>query len=219
MVCVSEALVAACRDVGPAAQLTVIRNGLPPQDAPGVPRDPAAGDRLRVGFFGMYARWKGFELVREWIGKAGPNIEWHLYGDPAPELRAACGELQAQQLPNVVFHGWVDNAGAMDGIDVLVHTSIAFDPYPTVLLEAARAGIPALASDLGGAREIVADGVTGLLFSPSDPDAGYRHLMTLAADLNRRERMGEAARRRFAAEFRIEPMVDAYRALWHATGG
>lgn len=213
MVCVSEALARACRDAGLGADLTVIHNGLPPPSSASSAERPRDG-AVRVGFFGLYARWKGFETVREWIERADVDLEWHLYGEAAPELRAACAELQAKQLPNVVFHGWVDSAGSMEGIDILIHASLAFDPYPTVLLEAARAGIPAVASDLGGSREIVKHGVTGFLFSPSDPAAGYRHLRTLAAAANLRAGFGATARQRFETEFGVDRMVASYLDLW-----
>ena len=213
LVCVSKAVEEACRNAGFEVDYSVIRNGLFPAPARSFGR---RGGPVRMGFFGLYARWKGFETVRTWIDAAGPGIEWHLYGDPAPALREACEELKSKRPPNLFFHGWVDSPQLMDGIDVLVHASTEFDPYPTVLLEAARAGIPAVASNLGGSREIVEDGVTGFLFSPSDPAAGLRCLRSLAADPDLRTRVGAAARRRFEGEFGISRMMDAYVALWNA---
>jgi len=214
LVCVSQALAAACRDTGLDSDLMVIRNGLPELSSTVSQREPLRGaSSVRVGFFGLYARWKGFETVRPWIEQTGPEIEWHLYGDAAPEIRASCAQLQAKRLPNVVFHGWVDDAGTMDGIDVLLHASIDFDPYPTVLLEAARAGIPAVASNVGGASEIVVDGVTGFLFKAGDP-AGLVHLRRLASNSALRTTMGAAARRRFEMEFGVRQMVESHLNLW-----
>jgi len=211
LVCVSHALAEACRDTGLHADCVVINNGLPA----GRTRALSQGSEVvRVGFYGLYARWKGFETIRRWIGEAGRGFEWHLYGDPAPSLRRECEEVR--HLPNVVFHGWEDGAGLMDAIDILVHASIEFDPYPTVLLEAARAGIPVVASSLGGSREIVADGATGFLFSPDDAAQGLQRLRLLAADPALRTRLGAAARRRFESEFGIGRMADAYVAQWNA---
>ena len=104
----------------------------------------------------------------------------------------------------------------MGAIDVLLHASIEFDPYPTVLLEAARAGIPAVASNLGGSPEIITDGVNGFLFSPRDAGLGFQRLQLLASDPALRHRMGAAARRRFETEFGVGRMVDDYLALWTA---
>ena len=219
LVCVSQALAAACRNTGLNSDHIVLRNGLPDLPSAASQRQHSRGaSSTRVGFFGLYARWKGFETVRPWIEQSGPDIEWHLYGEPAPELRASCAQLQAKRLPNVVFHGWVDDAGSMDGIDVLLHASIDFDPYPTVLLEAARAGIPAVASNVGGAAEIVVDGVTGFLFTAGDP-AGLVQLRQLAGDSALRTTMGAAARRRFELEFGVRPMVESYMSLWNSLLG
>jgi len=215
LVCVSQALAAACRTTSLDGDPIVIRNGLPELPSAQSQREPSRDAAIRVGFFGVYARWKGFDTVLSWIEQTGPDIEWHLYGEPAPELRASCAELQAKQLPNVVFHGWVDGAGSMDGIDVLLHASMDFDPYPTVLLEAARAGIPAVASNAGGAAEIVVDGVTGFLFKAGDP-AGLVQLRRLASNWALRTTMGAAARRRFQMEFGVRQMVESYVNLWNS---
>ncbi len=213
LVCVSEALAAACRDLGVNGDLAVIHNGLPATRLVDARREHGSGAVVRVGFLGLYAPWKGFVTVREWIDRGDLEIEWHLYGEPAPSLRAACEDLKARHHANVVQHGWSDRAGSMDEIDILVHASLEFDPYPTVLLEAARAGIPAVASDVGGAREIVTDGVTGFLFPPGDP-SGLAHLRRLVADPGLRRTMGGAAQRRFTAELGIREMVDAYVTAW-----
>jgi len=212
-VCVSEALAAACREFRVNGDLAIIRNGLPAARTVSARRDRPNSSAIRVGFLGLYAPSKGFAVVRDWIDHAGPEIEWHLYGEPAPSLRAACHQLQSRHRANVTLHGWTDRAGSMDDIDVLLHASVEFDSYPTVLLEAGRAGIPAVASDIGGAREIVAHGITGFLFPPGD-SSGLTHLRRLAADPDLRRTMGAAAKRRFDAEFGVQRMVDAYVATW-----
>jgi glycosyltransferase involved in cell wall biosynthesis len=56
------------------------------------------------------------------------------------------------------------------GADVFVHPSLE-DAFPTVLLEAMAAGLPVVASNVGGIPEIVIDGVTGILVPPGDADA------------------------------------------------
>ncbi len=211
LICVSRALADACRDAGWNAQLAVIPNGAPPLP-------PAAGHRaagpVRVGFFGLYARWKGFEIVRGWIEQLGPAVEWHLCGDPAADLAPAVEELSRTRPRNVIMHGWIDGPEAMGNMDVLVHASTEFEPFGLVLIEAARAGIPVVASDLGGPQEIVEDGVTGFLFPASDPATGVQRLRALVEDPALRSRVGTAARRRFESHYTINRMVDAYLAIW-----
>jgi len=211
LICVSRALADACRDAGWNADIAVIPNGAP--HLPPAARNQAAGP-VRVGFFGLYARWKGFEIVRGWIEQLSPAIEWHLGGEPAADLAPAVKDLSLTHHRNVIVHGWIDGPGVMEGLDVLVHASTEFEPFGLVLIEAARAGIPAVASDLGGPQEIVEDGVTGFLFSPSDPATGIRRLRALVEDPAVRARMGAAARRRFESHYVIDRMVDAYVAIW-----
>jgi glycosyltransferase involved in cell wall biosynthesis len=97
-------------------------------------------------------------------------------------------------------------------IDVLVHTSTLFDPLPTVLIEAARAGIPCIASSNGGAGEIVADGVSGFIFDPKYPDEGLEKLKKLL-DPEWCQEMGSNARKIFEERFRVERMVGAYKGV------
>jgi glycosyltransferase involved in cell wall biosynthesis len=61
---------------------------------------------------------------------------------------------------------------------------------PNALLEAAVAGRPVIATDVGGSRELVGSG--GVLVSPDDPDAAARAIAGLVADPARRERLGSA---------------------------
>jgi glycosyltransferase involved in cell wall biosynthesis len=94
-----------------------------------------------------------------------------------------------------------------------VAPSIWPEPFGLVALETAAAGKPIVASDIGGLRDIVLDGETGLLVPPEDRAALIGALQRMAVDGELRERLGTAARRR-AEEFRAEAIVprfeDAY---------
>jgi glycosyltransferase involved in cell wall biosynthesis len=76
------------------------------------------------------------------------------------------------------------------------------DAFPTVLLEAAAAGLPVVATRVGGVPEIVIDGATGVLVNPPPrAEAFAAALEPLVADPRRRAELGDAARRRFVEEF------------------
>lgn len=83
------------------------------------------------------------------------------------------------------------------------------EPFGLVALETAAAGKPIVASDIGGLRDIVRDGETGLLVPPDDRPALAAGLSRLIADEALRERMGAAARRR-AAEFSSAAIVPRF---------
>jgi glycosyltransferase involved in cell wall biosynthesis len=72
------------------------------------------------------------------------------------------------------------------------------EPFGIVAIEAMAAGVPVIASRVGGLREIVRDGETGVLVDAGDRPALADALRTLTADATLRARMGEAGRRRAA---------------------
>ena len=67
---------------------------------------------------------------------------------------------------------------------------------PTVLVEAAACGVPAVASNVGGVHEWVEDGINGVLVPPADPSALAQAIARLVTRPERMRHMGEAARRK-----------------------
>ena len=80
--------------------------------------------------------------------------------------------------------------------------------------EAMAAGRPLVASSVGGLKELVEPGVSGLLVEPDSPDDLADRLLVLLRDPVERDRMGEAARRRFDERFTIKRMAPALLAVW-----
>ncbi len=80
---------------------------------------------------------------------------------------------------------------------------------PNILMEAQYLGVPVVATDVGGVRECVRDGVTGFLRPRGDGPGLVAACRSLLSDEARRARMGHDAHR-FAAAFTLERMVDAY---------
>jgi glycosyltransferase involved in cell wall biosynthesis len=69
----------------------------------------------------------------------------------------------------VHFLGWQNDIDAVfKKTDILVFTSVEFDGFPTVLLEAWQRGIPIVASNIGGVGEIIMEGDNGWLYPPGD---------------------------------------------------
>jgi len=97
--------------------------------------------------------------------------------------------------------------------DVFVLSSIA-EGMPVTLLEAMAAGLPVVATNVGGIASVVEDGVTGTLVSAGDPHALAGALGAYVADEQLRRQHGEAGRTRVAAQFDLSTMVAAYVALY-----
>jgi glycosyltransferase involved in cell wall biosynthesis len=83
----------------------------------------------------------------------------------------------------------------------------AEEPFGLVYLEAMAMQLPVVALNTGGTPEVVMDGVTGLLSDRGDPDRFAGNLMTLLRDPLRRERMGQAGRRRVESCFSTRRMA------------
>lgn len=81
---------------------------------------------------------------------------------------------------------------------------------PNVALEASAAGVPVVATAVGGTPEVVADGATGLLVPPGDPLALSDALLQLLRDPALRSRMGAAGRRRMRERFTFAAQARAY---------
>ncbi len=82
------------------------------------------------------------------------------------------------------------------------------------VLEAMAAGLPVVASDVGGVAEAVADGETGVLVAPGDVEALAGALERLLVDERLRRAMGSAGRARAAAHFDLGRFRAAHVAVY-----
>jgi len=106
-----------------------------------------------------------------------------------------------------IFTGWRDDVPCiMAGIDLLVAPSL-WEGFGLVLLEAMVAGRPIVASRVSAIPEVVADGETGILVPPKDPQALAEAILRLASDQELARRMGEAGRERIEERFSAKRMV------------
>ncbi|MGZ8635202.1 MAG: glycosyltransferase family 4 protein [Solirubrobacteraceae bacterium] len=99
-----------------------------------------------------------------------------------------------------------DVADLLAAADVFVLASRS-EGAPLSILEAMAAGLPVVASDVGGVAELVADGETGLLVTPGDPAAVASALAAAREDATR---LGAAGRHLIEERFTLEAMVDGY---------
>lgn len=83
-----------------------------------------------------------------------------------------------------------------------------WEGLPLTILEGMRAGLPVIASDVGGVREVVTDGENGFLVSRGDSYALAKKLRVLLCDPQVRLRMGRQGRRRYEQSFQFEHMYE-----------
>ncbi len=91
-------------------------------------------------------------------------------------------------------------------LDVFVLPSL-WEAFPISVLESMACGVPPVATDVGGTREAIEDGVSGLLCPPEDEGSLADRIVTLLQAPERRAAMGEAGRRRHNERFGLERMV------------
>lgn len=203
----------------PERKLSVIRNSA--RLAAFTQPDPLARERL-TGLFpdsvarlplvlaaGRLSPEKGFDVLVQAAAQI-PDARFVLFGEGSerPRLEQMIAELGLSvrfQMPGFTtecdrFVPWAD-------IFVLPsHT----EGLPNVALEASSAGVPVVATAVGGTPEVVADGETGFLVPPARPDRLAERIRELFTDPAFRKRLGEAGRRRMQERFTFAAQADAY---------
>jgi len=206
-----------------------LREFLPQLDPPVIPSagadlpvDPAAAARLRAGFGGDFVvghvgalddSHKGqlqiIALARR-LAARRPGLRFVLVGSGRDEerLRAA-----ASRLPNVVFTGQVDNVGDhLAAFDLFLYPS-RHEGLGSILLDALAAGLPVVATAVGGIPEIIASDEHGLLVQPDDLPGLEEAVLRFEADPALRQRVARANRER-AGRFSAAAMATRYAALY-----
>lgn len=200
----------ACRyNVAPPGRLAVVHNGIAAEPMP--PAKPQEGPQpVRIIMVARFARQKNQILLLEAVSRLPPNrpFELIMVGD-GPLLESVKG--YAAGLP---IAGKVHFLGNREDVEQIMRDSDIFvlsswwEGFPITILEAMRAGLPVVASDVGGCREAVMEGRTGFLFEPGDVLTLSQRLSQLIYDQELRRWMGEAGYERFISEFTADKMVE-----------
>jgi len=202
VVCPSAFLAGLVRGWGvPADRISVLPNPMPP--VPDLP-ERARGERPLLAFAGRMTAPKALGVALEAVAQV-PAVELQLAGDgdERAELEARAHALGLDG--RVCFLGPLprDEVLALFRRSDAALLSSAWENFPHTLVEALAVGTPAIATDVGGVREIVTDGENGLLVAPGDPDALADAIRRFFDDDELRARLSSAAApsvERFSAE-------------------
>lgn len=194
----------------PGARARVIYPGVRIPSEPSTRALGARPDTVVVGAAGRLVPIKGLIDLIDAMGRlntAGPALRLEIAGS-GPEQPML--ERQARRLGienRVAFLGWRENLGStLSGWDIFVQPSLD-EGFGIAALEAMAAGLPVVASRVGGLCELVDDGRTGLLVPPGDPAVLAQCLAGLARDPERRRALGAAGRQRARERFSVDQMV------------
>ena len=199
----------------PPSRLRVIPIGLPD-----VPPTASQNNRDPVVRLAMVARFQApkdhitlMQALRL-LPADTPRWSLHLAGDGPEKERVEEVFRKSFDREQVEFAGEVEDVSSLlNKVDLLILSSRS-ESFPLSLLEGMRAGLPILATKVGGIGEMVEEGVTGLLVPPANPEAMARALSGLLADADRRRKMGEEGRRRFQKLFGLDAMITATVHSW-----
>ncbi len=204
------------RTVAPTTRLQVIPNPAPVVKAR---HEKIANADPMLLFLGAIIEKKGvFDLLKAVAGlcERYPRLRLVLAGTGAAEslVKARANLLGISD--QVELPGWVD-AQARDEClaqaDVFVLPSY-FEGLPMSVLEAMAAGLPTIASDVGGIPEVIAHGADGLLIVPGDVADLMRCIDKLLADPALRASMGKAAQRKVERCFGLERILAQIEAVY-----
>ncbi|MEZ5967418.1 MAG: glycosyltransferase [Planctomycetota bacterium] len=141
---------------------------------------------IRLGYIGSITPHKGLHTVLPVLRGLHGSFRFDVYGsfethpEYASQVRALAGRDR-----RIRFRGAFASerlGQVLARLDALVVPSLWYENTPFVVLEALWAGVPVLASDLGGIAEVVQDGVNGRLFAPGDADSLRTVLESVLAD-------------------------------------
>jgi glycosyltransferase involved in cell wall biosynthesis len=215
--------------VAPASRIVVIRLGLDLESR--LKTDPGARSRIRaelgvddgsflIGWLGRMTEIKRIDdLLRAFaaVRRDGVDATLALVGDGplAPGLRDQAARLGV--LDRCRFVGFRADVGQFYAAFDAVALSSANEGTPVTLIEAQAAGLPVVATAVGGTPDVVADGETGFLVPAGDSSMFAARLGELAGSTELSRRLGDAGRvrasSRYAVSRLIDDMDDLYRSL------
>jgi glycosyltransferase involved in cell wall biosynthesis len=179
-------------------------------------------DEVLVGVVGRLVREKGYRelfAAARSLRERGSRARFVVLGPSEPDKHdgIAASELQAAIGDGVIHLGVRHDVerlyAAMDVFCLPSHR----EGFPRAAMEAAAMGLPVVASDIRGCRQVVDHGRTGLLVPVADPRALAAAIQGMVDDEAGRAAMGGAARQRARREFddrrQVEITLDVYRRL------
>lgn len=207
VIAVSAAVADRLRHTG--VRIDVVHNGVP---WPVEPASGAPGDSPVVGISALLTPWKGHHVLLDAVPMLDDGVSVEIMGgnlvtdtDFAASIRARCSEPALRDRVRILGHV-ADPLAQMRSWTVAVSASVAPEACPLNVLEAMSLGVPVVATDHGGAPEVLAG--TGLLVPPGDPGALAEAINTLLRDAALRGRCASSAKERVAVSHRQDRQTE-----------
>jgi glycosyltransferase involved in cell wall biosynthesis len=213
-VCHYDRQLALSAGIAPASRITTVHNGMPL--LPPVRREAAAAGPVRIGMVARFDTQKDHDtLLRALVRLSHKDWRLHLIGggDASSTARMAA---KLNIMDRIEFMGESSNVPALLAeLDVFCLIS-RWEGFPRSILEAMRASLPVVASDVAGVRESVEDTVNGYVVPVGDDRLLAKSLEHLLDSPGLRIAMGSRGRARFESSFTIEHMLLPTLRIYHA---
>lgn len=210
-------------NIAPSEKVILIHNGVNLDDF--FSRDHAQQDLLGktsnflIGTIAERTKNKGLVFLLDAVPKIIKRVSaqfcligWHEKKEEKDVLREKIMKLE---LENVVFLASKYPAALyLKAFDIFVLPSLK-EGLPYVLLEAGMAGLPVVATRVGGIPDIIENGKSGILVDPASPDQLADAVIKLSKDKNLREQMGQELQKRIKQDFSFASMLQKTIALYH----
>ena len=169
--------------------------------------------KLIVGAAGRLSPEKGFDILvtaAAQLLKAGIDVGVVIFGEGflRESLQKQIDDAGISQ--SVVLAGFTDQLDQyMHHFDLFVQSSHT-EGMPSVLLEAMSARTAVVATQVGGTGELVAEGLTGLMIPPNNPDAIAKAMKKVLSNDELRRTIAEKGRQRVEQNFALDVQAEAY---------
>ncbi len=180
-----------------------------------------------IGTVGNFDPVKGQHYLLEAVPRIRqeyPRAKFLFVGEALKNRHGYWGELRRRAdalgfAAEVVFAGRREDMPEVYGaIDIYVHPSES-EACPMAVMEASASGVPVVATDVGGTRELVEEGVTGLLIEPRNPAQIADSVIRVLADPGLARRIGTAGAERMRRYFSLDHCVEAHVRLYESVLG
>jgi hypothetical protein len=185
------------------------------------------GRYIDVLFTGRFEDRKGIDVLLQVIPSLCQEFKrarFILVGEDRPRAdgstlssRFCARHARAPFRDRVIFPGKVSDSEIeryLAQCEIFVGPS-RYESFGLVFVEAMMFGKPVVGCRVGGMKEVIAEGVTGLLAEPGDPESLRAALACLLADSAKRETFGKAGRARFLEHYTREKLADRTLAFYH----
>ena len=212
-VCRYENELAIRHRIAPGEKLDIVYNGSP--DIPPELRANPTQQPPRIVMVARFDHPKDHKTILDAVAGLGDR-PWQLdlIGDGPLEAAARAQAVALGISGRVNFLGACREVAARLAQCQIFALASRSEAFPFTILEAMRAGLPVIASDVGGVGEAVLHEVTGFLSPRGDAASMREHLTTLVGDPILRQSLGAAGRKRYEDQFTFDRMLSRTRAVY-----